>query len=179
MRHHVSHIVHMAMIAIVWVVFVPPNQPIPAHRLETIGRSRSGLVELIENAGIFGTTHDFYGMMQCYTGASRTLGSVCITEVCSCIHLTCPGVSPGCTKPCRTHGGNTKTCPFPPKILMCNPTTRYKLLRHSRWMQEQTSKTTAQCAHRRNAAHARRSASEDATSPKQRRRENKGQPRLC
>ena len=60
-------------------------------------------------------------------------------EVCSCIHLKCLGILPGCTKPCRTHGGNNKkTCLFAPKIIMCNPKTQYKILRHLRWMQEQT-----------------------------------------
>ena len=48
-------------------------------------------------------------------------------------------VLPGCTKPCRTHGGNKKMCLLPPTIIMCNPKIQYKLLRHIRWMQEQTS----------------------------------------
>ena len=63
------------------------------------------------------------------------------TEVCSCIHLKCLRVLPGCTKPCRTHGGYKKTCLFPPKIIMCYLKTQYKILRHLRWihLQEQTS----------------------------------------
>ena len=40
------------------------------------------------------------------------------TEVCSCIHLNCLRILPGCTKPCRTHGGNKNTCLFPPKTIV-------------------------------------------------------------
>ena len=39
----------------------------------------------------------------------------------------------------RTRGGNKETCLFPPKQIMGNPKTQYKILRHLRWMQEQTS----------------------------------------
>ena len=42
---------------------------------------------------------------------------------------------PGCTKPCRAHEGNKKTCLFPPKISMCNPKPQCRILRHLRWMQ--------------------------------------------
>ena len=61
-------------------------------------------------------------------------------EVCSCIHLKCAGILPGCTKPCRTRGENKETCPFPPKIITRNPKTQYKIpAAHLRWMQDQTS----------------------------------------
>ena len=55
-----------------------------------------------------------------------------------CLH-PCLRLLPGCAKPCRTRGGksNTKTCPSPPKIIMYNPETRFKILRHLRWVQEQ------------------------------------------
>ena len=72
-------------------------------------------------------------------------------EVCSCIHLKCLRIPPGCTKPCRTRGVNKKTCLFPPKIIICNPKTQYKtsltfevnarILRHLR----QTSVHSAPC----------------------------------
>ena len=60
-------------------------------------------------------------------------------EVCSCIHLKCLRILPGRTKPCRMRGGNKKTCLFPSRISCETPKTQYGILRHLRWMQEQTS----------------------------------------
>ena len=57
----------------------------------------------------------------------------------SCIQSKCPRVLPGCTKPCITPGGKKETCLLPPKTIMCNPKTQYKIPRQIDWMQECTS----------------------------------------
>ena len=59
----------------------------------------------------------------CTTTISTAVGSISISvgaqlphhrcEVCSCIQSKCQRILPGCTKPCRTHGGNQKKVPFP------------------------------------------------------------------
>ena len=74
-------------------------------------------------------------------------------EVCSCVHLKCLRISPGCTKPYGTRGGVKETCLFPPKIIMYNPKTQFNILRHLSWMQEQTSWSERPCRRREGSSY--------------------------
>ena len=93
------------------------NRSVLTGSMETRGKGANGVLEIIVER-----YREYSHMIhQQKWGITELVLFLGMTEVHSCVQSKCLGSLPGCTKPCRTCRGNKEMCPFPPDVIMCNP----------------------------------------------------------